>query len=169
MEQNDALRTCCHSTFGCMGGRGVDGPYKICLVHACELQEDREPPEGVATWGEHEQLLDLERNGYTILDEDGNKMDINGRADAAVAAAARQVVGGLLFSPDDIAERKPNVVKHPVQRVDGKDGAEGDGRGQHFANGYVLCVAAAVVSFADVHKRKPKGEEVCNSHMLHTC
>ena len=138
-----------------MAGReDADSPHAICMMRAEEMSEfagAARPPHVAADapWGEHERFLEMTRLGWSILDQYGKAINLAGRADDADAASARALVASLLFSASDVA-RAP-AHKHPQDNT---------GRGRLFANAYKLHVMAGVVSFAEVHKRKPKGEEV---------
>ena len=128
---------------------------KMCPKHCLEAVGDDAPPAGHDMWTEDLAMLEV-RNRYKgiPLTESGEMVsDWAARSDAADLAAASTVAGKVLFARADI-DAAPADAKHPAAKE------EGDGRERLFANGYMLAMLSAVVSFVTAHRRKPKGAEL---------
>ena len=131
------------------------GKTRLCPKHCLEAVGHEAWPAGHDEWTNDLAMLEVKQRGkgIPILESGEEVQDWPARRDACDALAAAKVGGQLLFSRAAVDDASA-PVKHPAAKE------EGDGRERLFANGYMLAMLAAVVSFVTAHKRKPKGAEL---------
>ena len=154
MADDEQLRECFHGVLNCEETPHALRRVLLCPKHCMEAVCDDTPPAGHDMWSEDLAMLEVRNRGMgnPILATGQPVNDWAARSDAADFEAAVAVAGDVLFARADIVA-SPVEPKHPAAKE------EGDGRDRLFANGYILAMLSAVVSFVKVHKRKPKGQE----------